>query len=84
MSRPSVKAWITRSGTSSSAASRISASQVGLGRVHAAARHEPDQVHPLGALERRAQRLAVAERAVADRLVDPGEILRDDRARRRG
>ena len=55
--------------------------EVLLGGVHAAARDEPDQVHALGGAQRGDQRLVLAQRPVLDGLVDPREVLRDDRAR---
>ena len=55
--------------------------EVLVGGVHAALGDEPDQVHAVGAAQRRPQRLALAERAVAHGGVDPQQVLRHDRAR---
>src|SRR5579864_631893 len=49
-------------------------------RVDAAVRYEPEQVHVLPALERRAQRLVLEEAAVLDRTVHAHEILEEDAA----
>ena len=54
--------------------------QVRQARVHAAVGDEPDQVHALGARERRPQHLVLGERPVLDRVVDARQVLTDDRA----
>ena len=54
--------------------------EVALGRVHAAARDEPDQVHARGVPHRGLERLVLRQRPVLDRGVDAREVLRDDRA----
>ncbi len=53
--------------------------EVLLGRVHAAAGHEPDQVDALRGAERLAQHVVRRQRAVLHRRVDPREVLGDDR-----
>jgi hypothetical protein len=47
--------------------------------VHAAVGDQADEVHALEALEGRAQDRVLGERPVGDGLVDPGEVLLDDR-----
>ena len=80
VSRPSVKACSTRSGTSSDAASSISASQVLQARVHAAVGDQADHVHALGRGEGVAQHLVGGQLAVLGGGVDPGQVLHHDAA----
>ena len=84
VSRPSVNACSTIAGTRSRAASSMQARRWLEARVHAAGRHQPDQVQAAARVARRraraAQRLVLEEAAVRDRLVDAGEVLLHDRA----
>ena len=82
MSRPSVKAWRTRSGTprlSAEPDQRLEMLEPGM---HPAVRHESDQVHALGGGRARsaAPRFSASSPA-PDCVVDARQILHHDRAR---
>jgi hypothetical protein len=53
--------------------------QVPVRRVHAAFGHQPDQMHARRGVQRIQDHLVLGQRAVLDRLVDPHEVLLDDR-----
>ena len=85
MSRPSVNACTTRSGTPSCAASSISASMCSQPEWTPPSETRPIRCRrPRGLLARRLaggqQHLVLEEAAVGDRVVDPGQVLLDDRA----
>ena len=83
VSRPSVKAWITRSSTPELPAELDQRAQVLDARVHAAVGDEADQVHaPAGGnvAEGRAQHVVASQRAVARR---PGRCASGPASRRR-
>ena len=80
-----MKAWKTTSGTPSWEASSISRLDVLPARVDAAVGDEAEQVQAAagaapGALAGGEQRLVLEEAAVGDRVVDPRQVLLDDRA----
>ena len=85
VSRPSVNACTTTSGTPSCAASSISASRWVQPECTPPSETRPDQVQPPAGARRAAAQAASSasfskKRAVGDRVVDPGQVLLDDRA----
>ena len=72
---------MTRSSTPSLRGELDQRLQVAVGRVHAAFRDEPDEVHARGVAQRLEQHLVLGQRPVLDRLVDAHEVLLDDRPR---
>ena len=81
VSRPSVKAWMTRSSTPASAARVQQRVEMVDARVHAAVGDEREDVHARRRLQRLEQHRVAAEARQPRGLVDERQVLLDDRAR---